>query len=244
MQEDIAKLSPKTTFIGGLVFGFLLLCSIGFFILLFTTLHKKDTTQKPAQVVAGDQVNNEPKEINFAEITDTDHIRGKKDATVTILTYSDIECPYCKTFHLTMLNVMKKYGDRIRWIFRNSPLDGLHQYARPEAEAAECVGDLGGNDIYWQYLDKLYATTQSNDGLDQAELPKIAEGLKINKDAFNKCVADKKFAEKVQTQALDAQDAGMEGTPYSIAISGDQKIPLSGAYSLEQVSQILDGLLK
>ena len=75
-------------------------------------------------------------------VTADDHVRGDKNAPVTIIEYSDFECPYCERFHPTMLEVMEKYDGKVRWIFRHFPLS-FHPNAKPAAMAAECAGEQG-----------------------------------------------------------------------------------------------------
>src|SRR3990167_1785339 len=113
----------------------------------------------------------------MAAISARDHIRGNPDAPVKIVEYSDSECPFCKRFHDTMKQVMDTYGKtgKVAWVYRNFPLDQLHSKARNEATAIECAGELGGNDKFWAYADRLYEVTPSNNGLDPMELHNIAQ---------------------------------------------------------------------
>ncbi len=89
-------------------------------------------------------------------VTDDDWIKGKDDAKITVVMYSDIDCPYCKQFHKSTLALMADYKDDVRWVFRHMPIDTLHPNARAKAEAAECIGDLGGGVAFWQYIDNLF----------------------------------------------------------------------------------------
>ncbi len=80
---------------------------------------------------------------------DRDHIRGNPDAPVTLVEYSDFECPFCKRFHPTVKRIVDEYGGRVRWVYRHFPLDEIHPVkARREAAAAECAAELGGNDAF------------------------------------------------------------------------------------------------
>ncbi|MCK9352115.1 MAG: thioredoxin domain-containing protein [Candidatus Paceibacterota bacterium] len=107
-------------------------------------------------------------EVNIPPVTANDRITGNIDAPIKIVDYSDTECPFCKRFHQTMLDIMKEYGasGKVAWVYRHFPLDGLHQKARYEAEAAECAFEQGGNTKFWEYLDLMFKVTPSNDGLD------------------------------------------------------------------------------
>lgn len=100
-----------------------------------------------------------PKETVAAirPVTDADHIRGSSDAPITIIEYSDFQCPFCIRFHPTMLQVMAEYEGRVRWVYRHLPLTAIHPEAEPAALAAECAGELGGNDAFWQFADGLFA---------------------------------------------------------------------------------------
>jgi len=102
------------------------------------------------------------------------------NAPVKIVEFSDTECPFCKRFHTTMQQVVKDSNGQVAWVYRHFPLDQLHSKARKEAEATECAAELGGNEKFWAYLNRLMEVTPANDGLDLAELPVIAAyvGLK------------------------------------------------------------------
>jgi protein-disulfide isomerase len=252
MKSILENVSPKTALIFGVVQGVLVLCMIGFFIML-GLYFKSDSTlagsNKPSVVnpsIPSAPTGNDPIPANIAltAITDKDYYKGGKNAKVTIVEFSDTECPFCKRFHMTMNEVMKKYGDKVKWVYKHAPLDSLHSKARKEAQAVECAGDQGGNDGYWKYLDKLLEVTPSNNGLDEGQLPQIAQDVGLNRKKFEECLASEKFKDKVQSQLKEAEAAGMNGTPYSVIVAGDQKIPLNGALPTAQVTSIIDSLLK
>jgi len=250
MKSILENLPPKTVFIFGLVQGVLVLCTIGFFIML-GLYFKSDNTlvqnNKPSELVKPSLApGNDPTPANIAltAITDKDYYKGGKNAKITIVEFSDTECPFCKRFHMTMNEVIKKYGDKVKWVYKHAPLDSLHSKARKEAQAVECAGDQGGNDGYWKYLDKLLEVTPSNNGLDEAQLPQIAQDVGLNRKKFEECLASEKFKDKIQNQLKEAEAAGMNGTPYSVIVAGDQKIPLNGALPTAQITSIIDSLLK
>ena len=171
---------------------------------------------------------------NVLPVSDTDHILGDKNAPVKIITFTDLECPFCKEFHKTLKQVLVKYDGKVAIIYRNFPLSQLHSYAQKEAEASECVAKLGGNQKYWDFVDKVFATTKSNDGLDPVLLPKLASEVGIDKAQFESCLTSGEMASVVAKQAEDGAAAGTQGTPHSIVISKDgTKQIIGGAYPFE-----------
>ena len=172
-----------------------------------------------------------------------DHIRGDRNAPVKIVEYSDTECPFCKRFHETMNQIMSEYGEsgKVAWVYRHFPLDVLHKKADKEAEALECAGELGGNEVFWRYADRLFEVTPSNDGLVEAELPRIAQFVGLDVKKFNACLSSGKYAEHVEEDTQNAQATGGNGTPWSIIVAPNgKKYPLSGAQPYEAVKQLID----
>lgn len=106
---------------------------------------------------------NDPRARNVSEektvlpVGETDWVKGADNARITVIEYSDIDCPFCKKFHTSTSNMMADYADDVRWVFRHFPVDALHPRARAKAEAAECVGEIGGGEKYWEYLDLMLA---------------------------------------------------------------------------------------
>lgn len=172
----------------------------------------------------------------------TDHVRGSANAKVTIIEYSDLECPFCKRFHPTMLQVMKDYPNDVRWVYRHFPLEQLHSQAPAEANATECAAEQGK---FWELTDKIYEVTPSNDGFDLATLPDLARQVGVpNVAAFEKCVADNKYADRVSQDLADAEVAGGTGTPYTVVIGpDDKKLPLEGAQPYSSVKAMIDSLI-
>ena len=176
-------------------------------------------------------------------INKDDHIRGNPDAPVKIVEYSDSECPFCKRFHETMKQVMDEYGKdgKVAWVYRNFPLDQLHSKARNESVAFECAGNLGGNDKFWAYADRLFEVTPSNNNLDPAELPKIAEYVGLDVGKFNSCLTSGKFTKHIEEDIQNATATGGNGTPWSIVVgSNGKKYPLSGAQPYASVKQLIE----
>ena len=173
--------------------------------------------------------NKEQGGIKIEPVTTDDHILGNPKAPIMIVEFSDTECPYCKNFHETMHKVIDTYGNtcKVAWVYRHFPIDQLHPKARKEAEATECAAELGGNDIFWKYLDVIYKKTPSNNDLDASLLPQFAEDVGLDKVKFQTCLNSGKYADKIEKSVQDAVAAGGRGTPYTVIITGHEKIPIN-----------------
>ncbi len=174
------------------------------------------------------------------EITEKDYRRGPKDAQVTLVEYSDYECPFCKRFHPTMTQVMDKYGDKVAWVYRHFPL-AFHANAQKAAEAAECAGADAGQKAFWKFTDLYFERTNSNGtGFPLDQLADLAAEAGANKVKVQKCLDDGTFAQKVKDQMAGGQAAGVSGTPGTIVVTkdGPQEI-IPGALPYEQVEQII-----
>jgi protein-disulfide isomerase len=192
-----------------------------------------------------------PSPESMKPISDQDHVRGDINAPVKIVEYSDLECPFCKVFHETTNEILAAYGNKVVLIYRHLPLVQLHPKAQKEAEASECAANLGGNDAFWAFVDQVFKVTPSNNGLDPAELPKIAAGIGLNQADFEKCLSSGGGADAVKADIQDAQNIGIGGTPYMIIIGKDgRKNVIPGALPFKDTAQgpgmktIIDTLLK
>jgi predicted DsbA family dithiol-disulfide isomerase len=118
-----------------------------------------------------------------------------------------------------MQKVVSTYeSGKVAWVYRHSPIDALHQKSRKEAEATECVNELGGNSAFWTMLDAIYANTPSNDGLEASKLPQLAKNAGVDVEQFTSCLTSGKYASKIESSIQDAAKAGANGTPYSLLI--------------------------
>ena len=180
-----------------------------------------------------------------------DHILGNPNAPVKLVEFSDFECPFCKRFHPTLKRLMKEYGKdgKVAWVYRHFPLDSLHSKARKEAQAAECANELGGNDAFWVYTDRLFEVTPSNDRLNLTLLPQIAEEIGLDRAKFEACLAGDarggKYADHIEADRQDATASGGTGTPYTIVIaSNGNTFVINGAQPYAAVKSIIDLALK
>ncbi len=245
-------LGTKNTFIFGIVAGIMTLSTIGFFFLLLSgsvdfnsTMGSKTTFGAANTNTTGTNTATPTTQINIAPVTSDDHVRGDLNtADVVVVEFSDLECPFCARFHPTMQQVYDDYGGQVAWVYRQFPLDSLHPKARNEAIASECAADLGGNDAFWAFIDRIYEITPSNNGLEVSQLADTAEYIGLDATEFKTCMDSGKFDDKINAQVADATASGGTGTPYSVAISKDGKIaPINGAQPITSVKATIDSLL-
>lgn len=184
-------------------------------------------------------------EINLAPITADDHLLGNPNAKIVIVEFSDTECPFCKEFHNTMHNIIDEYGrdGRVAWVYRHFPIPQLHSKAPKQAEATECAAELGGNTGFWSYIDRLFEITPSNNGLDMALLPTIAEEVGLDRTNFENCLNSGKYTEAIAAEFNAAVEAGATGTPYSVMIIDGELIPIPGAQSYATLRSAIESAL-
>ncbi len=185
-----------------------------------------------------------PSVENLKPISNSDHLRGDSKATLVIVEYSDPECPFCKEFHQTMIRLMNEYGGsaKLAWVYRHFPIPSLHPKAPAESAAMECAAVVGGNDKFWQYADEIFSRTNSNNSLDPAQLPKIANDIGLDMMKFNNCVGESQIKTIVDAESKDAVSSGAQGTPYSVLINTKtgSKTSIMGAQPYEAVKQMIE----
>jgi protein-disulfide isomerase len=178
--------------------------------------------------------------IKYTPITASDWVKGDSKAAISLIVFSDADCPYCTKFHETINQVLKDYAGKIKVAYRHFPLPQLHPEAPKKAEAIECVGELGGSTKVWLFLDKLFVTTKPK----LIELGAIAKSIGVDQTKFQTCLDSGKYSSKVSSQSASAGLAGSQGTPYSLLIKGDIINPMNGAYPYAEVKTMIDELLK
>lgn len=225
-------IADKQSFYFGLMTGVALVSLIGF-ILFASGLAKNETAdtvvgnnnvanEAPAKpVVAGERVK--------IDVTDKDHFRGNKNAKVTIVEYSDIQCPYCTRFHETMKQVASAYPNDVKWVFRHFPLASIHPYAKKAAEGTECAADQGK---FWELTDKYY---ENQAQLSDEYIVTAAADLKLDMKKFNDCLKNGKYSAKVDADMNAGRKLGVQGTPGSF-ING---ISIPGALPFSELEQTI-----
>ena len=249
-QSIMAQFSPKANFLLGFFTAILLGFIVGFFVLLAMVNQGPQGKGTAGNLAAGGslaggtptrEAPDAPSEVNIElpPVTESDHIRGETNAPIKIVEFSDFQCPFCARVHPTLKRLVEEYKGRVAWGYRHFPLESIHPQARPAAVASECVAEQKGNDSFWAYADKIFDNQAS---LGAETLERLATEVGADKGKFKECVSSGKYDQKVQEHASQAVAAGGRGTPHSIILFADRKIPVSGAVPFEQFKSIIDSL--
>ena len=163
------------------------------------------------------------------EVEATGPSHGPANAPVTIVEFSDFECPFCSRVVPTLKQVEQNYGDKVRLVYRQFPL-GMHQHAQKAAEASLCANEQGK---FWEMHDKMFAQQQalSVDGL-KAKAGEIG----LDADRFNQCLDTAKYADQIKADVKAGAQAGVSGTP-AMFVNG---IFVNGAVPYEQLAKMID----
>ncbi len=162
--------------------------------------------------------------------TDGSPSRGSKEAPVTIVEFSDFQCPYCAQLSKTLHEAIAKYGDRVRLVYKQFPLSQIHPFAEKAAEAALCAAD---QDHFWDLHDLMF---DKQSELKEEDLKAKGAQLKIDSAAFNDCLASGKNASRVKQDQREGFSIGVSTTP-SFFINGRF---FSGAMTLADISKAID----
>jgi protein-disulfide isomerase len=181
----------------------------------------------------------QPQVVDVSE--DDDPALGPDDAKVVVVEFSDYQCPFCTRFALqTFKPLLQQYGDQIRWVYRDFPIEGLHPQAQKAHEAANCVREQN-EAKYWEIHDMLYERRDAwNNNPDHVNIFKgwIPE-LDLDQAAFDQCLDSGKYAAEVQADQRDGASYGVRGTP-TFFINGQA---LVGAQPIEAFQQVIDAEL-
>ncbi len=165
----------------------------------------------------------ETQESEIVDVSeDNDAVKGDPDAPVTIIEFSDYECPFCgKHYKETYKQIESNYIEtgKVKYVMRDFPLTRIHPDAQKASEAAECAGE---QDKYWEMHDKLFENQES---LSVSNLKQYASQIGLDTTQFNECLDSGKYEQEVKDDLADGQAAGVSGTP-AFFINGKM---LSGA---------------
>lgn len=144
------------------------------------------------------------------------------------------------------MELVKAFDGRVNWVYRHFPLGFHNPAAQKEGEASECVAELGGNDAFWKFTDKVYELTPSNgEGLTQETMASIAEQAGVDRNAFNACFESGRHARRVQEDFDEGTSIGISGTPGNILRNNKtgEVMVRSGARPFESLKPDIEFLL-
>ncbi len=179
---------------------------------------------------------------------DDDPMMGNLNAQITIIEFSDFQCPFCKRFHSdTLPLVQTNYIDtgKVRFVYRDFPIQSIHPNAMPAALATECADDQGK---FWPYHDKIFQNQGQWKDLELIQAVNLfkqyASELQLNEDEFGTCLDSGKYLDEVNNDLQDGQDYGIEGTP-GFFIGNDELgyTKVSGAKPYQSFQTVLDEAL-
>jgi protein-disulfide isomerase len=171
----------------------------------------------------------EPEPIRVKVDPGVGFARGAREAPVTIVEFSDFQCPYCRSVVPTLKQVAARYPDRVRWVFRDFPLESIHPEAPLAHEAARCAGD---QDKFWPYHDLLFEQTN----LAPAALKQYAAQVGLDAGAFEQCLDSRRHRAAVAADVQAGQRLGVTGTP-TFFVNGR---PLVGNLPLAEFQRVIE----
>ena len=177
------------------------------------------------------------------EIDANDPILGDKNAEISIVEFSDFQCPFCERVYSGALADFKESNffkdDQVNLIYKQFPLTSIHPYAQKAAEASLCASDQGK---FWEYHDMLFANQQA---LDETSLKSYAQQLGLDSATFNSCLDGDEKASEVSKETQQGIKAGGQGTPYFVIINNKNKETesVSGAVPFSEFESAINSLL-
>ena len=233
-QGDTIKLKKSTLWKAGtVVFGVL------FIITLFTGfgINKEDSNR--VQPTQQPTIPTGIASVNAEEFIDDDPFLGDKNAPLTIIEFSDFQCPFCKRFRDDTFDQIKSQyinTGKVKFVYRDFPLNSIHPKAEKAAEAGECADDQGK---FWEMHDKIFEGQSIWATSGVSVFKQYAQELKLDTKKFNDCLDSGKYEDEVNKDLNDASASGGRGTPYFLI--GNQ--PLSGAQPFSAFQQAIEAQL-
>ncbi len=181
---------------------------------------------------------------SYEDLIDDDAIMGEADAPITLVEFSDYQCPFCQRhFQQTNPLIKQKYIDtgKVKYVFRDFPLS-FHTDAKNAANAAECAREQGGDDMYFQMNDAIF--TGSQNSISNNILAAYASDIGIDADEFTSCLTSGKYDNEVDNDIASGARFGINGTPGFVITDGDKSIRLSGALPFSEFEKEFEKMLK
>ena len=193
-------------------------------------LSSQPASESSSLVVEAPLATQEPEYIRYEVFSEDAHALGPEDAPITIVEFSDFQCPYCRRWHEEVYEpLLSSYPGQIRMVYRHLPLTSIHPDAFSAAEASMCAGE---QNAFWQYHEKLF----SSETLGSEVYTQYAQELKLDVTAFEACMTEHKYQQVIQEDSDFAINLGIRSTP-TFFING---LVIVGAQPLDVFKQEID----
>jgi protein-disulfide isomerase len=186
--------------------------------------------QASGPVVEAPVATEEAQFVRYDVFSQSAYALGPEDALITIVEFSDFQCPFCRRWHEEVYEpLLAAYPGKIRMVYRHLPLTSIHPDAFSAAEAAMCAGE---QEAFWQYHEKLF----SSETLGSEVYTQYAQELSLDVTAFEACMTEHRYQEAIQTDSDFAINLGISSTP-TFFING---LAIVGAQPLDVFKQVID----
>lgn len=238
MSTSQAKKSERN-YIRGFIVGTTIIVVILLLIIGYVLAQNRMSDIAIDETPSGD----DPVQVEPTDRINMDNLRyvlGQGD--ITVVEYTDMECPFCKTYHPTIRGIAAEYEDRIQYVMKHFPLN-VHSKALREAGAVECAGY---QNAFYPYASAVFEVTPSNNGLEDSELFRIAEELELDMNQFTTCLETEAYKEDVSSDALEAMATGATGTPHTLIVDANGSIltTIQGSVTEQQLRETIDYYLE
>lgn len=184
-----------------------------------------------------------PTNLKIPKPTTSEHWTGSRDAKIILVEYSDLECPFCKSLHPTLIRLLRENQGKVAWVFRHYPQIIEHTKSQKLAEAIECAAEQGGEKGFWNMTDAIYNKMPN---LELVELPYIASSVGLSESALKKCLDTNRFESKVDTEQKEAEKVGFRMTPSTVVynLSNDKTLFVEDDVPYDQFKAKLEAFMK
>jgi protein-disulfide isomerase len=183
--------------------------------------------------------------LEILKVRKSDHVRGDLTAPVVLVTYTDFESPFSKTFHDTLLKIYREYGRSgdVLWVQRNFPIDALYPNSARVAGASECVAHLNGNDAYWKFADKVFSSRNAgniNKTTDITKLASYAKSAGADSKKIKKCFTQKTYEKDARASYDEGMRIGVRGAPQTAVVYDGDLTWIMGSQPYDTIKEMLE----
>lgn len=195
---------------------------------------KNFATQQGGNVAAVPGNDPSTSAMQAKDVSEKDHVFGNKDTEITLIEFSDFQCPFCAALHPTLSRIVTESNGNINWVYRFFPLNSIHPEATSAALASECVAKYAGNDAFWKFANDLFKNQQR---LGTPLYEKLSKAASVSPADFASCMISADTTARITENLDDAVASGGQGTPYVVIVNNKnkKKTSFSGALSYGQI---------